>query len=136
MREALGNSLLMNLIVIFSGIVILFFVGIMSYSKAYRVKNRIIEVIEKYETYDGNAQNEISADLKRIGYRSISNKKCSEGNKNSTTYSYCVYEKNDTNNGKYYEVVTYVQFEFPVIGDFITFPVKGETKILAKSYSY
>ena len=34
------------------------------------------------------------------------------------------------------EVITYVQFEFPVIGDLLTFPVKGETKVLGKNYNY
>ena len=39
--------MLLNLVVIFSGLVIVFFIGILSYSKAYRVKNRIVELIEK-----------------------------------------------------------------------------------------
>ena len=39
-------------------------------------------------------------------------------------------------NGNYYVVVTFIHFEFPVIGDILTFPVYGETKILNKSYDY
>ena len=45
MRESLGGSMLLNLVVIFTGLIIIFFVGILSYSKAYRVKNRIVEII-------------------------------------------------------------------------------------------
>ena len=30
--------------------------------------------------------------------------------------------------GKYYKVLTYMQFEFPVIGNSLKFEVKGETK--------
>ena len=52
MRESLGGSMLLNLVVIFTGLIIIFFVGILSYSKAYRVKNRIVEIIEKYGTYE------------------------------------------------------------------------------------
>lgn len=52
MRSAIGNSLLMSLVVIIVSLVMLVFVGILSYSKAYRVKNRIIEVIEKYGSFE------------------------------------------------------------------------------------
>lgn len=138
MREALGGSMLMNLIIIFTGIVILFFVGIMAYSKAYRVKNRIVTIIEKYETYNTPAQEEINTDLKNVGYRSTPAEKCTKDNLNTSTYSYCVYkvEGKSEEGTYYYQVVTYVQFEFPIIGEYITFPVKGETRILGKNYSY
>ncbi len=138
MREAIGGSLLLNLIIVFSGIVILFFVGILAYSKAYRVKNRIIEVIEKYETYNTDAIAEINADLKDVGYRATIGNRCDLGNLNTSSYSYCVYLKDNTEETGtyYYEVVTYVQFDFPVIGNNLTFPVKGETIILGKNYDY
>lgn len=140
MREAIGNSLLLNLVIVFASIVILFFVGILSYSKAYRVKNKIIDTIERYEDYENseNSKDEISTDLKSAGYRTLGNKKCDEGNLNDTSYNYCVYKISDksSDDSYYYRVVTYVHFEFPVIGDLISIPVKGETKILGKSYNY
>lgn len=138
MREAMGNSLLMNLVIIFVSIVILFFVGILSYSKAYRVKNRIIEVIENHGNYSSSSIDEISTDLKSVGYRTTNNKKCGSGNLNSTSYNYCVYKVDDKSSGDsyYFKVVTYVHFEFPIIGGLINIPVKGETKILGKNYNY
>ena len=33
-------------------------------------------------------------------------------------------------------VVTYVRFDFPVIGNMLTFEVHGETKMLGKNYNY
>lgn len=137
MREAVGNSLLLNLVIIFVSIVILFFVGILSYSKAYRVKNRIIEVIESHGNYLDSVD-EISTDMKSIGYRTTNNKKCNSNNLNSTSYNYCVYEITDKSSGNsyYYKVVTYVHFDFPIIGGLINIPVSGETKILGKSYNY
>ena len=136
MREAIGNGLLMNLVIVIVSIVILFFVGILSYSKAYRIKNRIIEVIEEFGEYNKDAENMISTDLKNIGYYAPSSKNCSDVNLNNTTYNYCVYENsgNSSNESKSYKVVTYVQFQFPIIGDLIKIPVKGETKILGKKY--
>ena len=154
MREAIGGSLLLNLVVIFVGIVIIFFIGILSYSKAYRVKNRIIEITEKYGAYEEVVAAEISPDLKAAGYSASSSNRCdsirtrlinekySDGlskNLNEYGYNYCVYEVTNSSvnsTGKYYVVVTFVKFEFPVIGDLLTIPVYGETKMLGKSYNY
>lgn len=133
----MGNGLLTNLVVFFVGIVILFFVGILSYSKAYRVKNRIIEVIESNGNYSSSVD-EISTDMKTMGYRTVTKKKCDSNNVNKTSYNYCVYEIRDksSKNSYYYKVVTYVHFDFPIIGGIINIPVKGETKILGKIYNY
>ena len=146
MRDAVGGSLLLNIVVIFTSIVILFFAGIMAYSKAYKIKNRIIEVIERYETFDANTISELQADLLRVGYRTATpdqiKTKCGEESLSynsdetkSAGFLYCIYKDSSTN-GSAYEVVTYVRFDFPVIGDFITFPVKGETKVLGIDYNY
>ena len=154
MKDAVGGSLLLNLVVIFTSIVILFFAGILAYSKAYNVKNKIIEVIERNETYtvmgdlgENLVEQEISQELGRVGYRisssKVSDSKCSNDssrgscvNLNTTTYQYCVCMQNATNEGITYEVITYVHFAFPVIGDMLTFPVKGETRVLGKNYDY
>lgn len=161
MRESLGGAMLLNLVVIFTGLVIVFFIGILSYSKAYRVKNRIIEIIEKHEKYDENVADEINPDLRNAGYNASSPTKCDgasvqnhleqmlhseyvgnlPSNKNAQ-YDYCVFEINSTDypknisEGKYYVVVTFIRFEIPIIGDVLTFPVYGETKILNKNYNY
>ena len=162
MRESIGNSLLLNLVIIFSGIVILFFIGIITYSKAYRVKNRIIEIIEKYDGYTSCNLNdsdskcaikEINESLSESGY-SLITKDCGKvqghlddvnvslnaisDNKNSGDYNYCIYEVTDksSDNSKYYIVATFVHFDFPVIGNWINIPVYGETKILGKAYNY
>ena len=158
MREAVGGSLLMNLVVIFTAIVIIFFVGILTYSKAYRVKNRIVEIIEKYDSYDSQVADELNPDLKAAGYNTSNPTRCDgirkdlvEGNnskykeenlsqnQNKYGYNYCVFEVtgNSTNeSGKYYVVVTFVHFEFPLIGDLLTIPVYSETKMLGKTYNY
>ena len=134
MRGALGNSLLLFIIIFCVSLIVLLFLGILSYSKAYKAKNRIIEIIEKYESYNIDAEDEIAFSLGTMGYQVGS---CEINNKNTSDYKYCVYEKNTTNGGKYYKVVTYIQFYFPVINEFLDdIPVYGETKILGKSYDY
>ena len=156
MREAIGGSLLMNLVVIFTGIVILFFVSIISYSKAYGVKNRIINVLEKYEEFNVSAQNEINADLRNVGYKATTSNQCDSDrvknhlreigitnsseltNLNTNAFNYCLYkiESKSSHGSFYYVAVTFVSFEFPLIGDMLTFPVYGETRILGKDYNY
>jgi hypothetical protein len=141
LKDAVGGSLLLNLVVVFTSIVILFFAGIMAYSKAYKAKNKIIEVIESYENYDETVAGVISEDLKLAGYRDASvqqiRQKCGTTNLNKFGYYYCVYrDNNSVEEGFSYEVVTYVHFDFPVIGNLLVFPVKGETRTLGKVYNY
>ena len=147
MRDAVGGSLLLNLVVLFTSVIILFFAGIMAYSKAYKAKNKIIEVIEQYEVYNENVANVINGDLELSGYRAASkaqiNQKCETGNLNQYGYYYCVYKVDRTTSGveggiggESYQVVTYIHFDFPVIGSMLVIPVKGETRILGKNYNY
>lgn len=151
MKDAVGGSSLLNIVVIFTSLVILFFAGIMAYSKAYKIKNRIIEVIEKHEKYDDAVQGTLEEDLRRAGYIVATSQqveaKCGDSsvNKNTSTYLYCVKEKScdgsrdesgNCTGQRHYEVTTYIHFDFPIIGDRLTFAVKGETKMLGKKYDY
>ena len=47
MKEAISNAMIFNLIIVFVVILIMLFIGSLSYSKAFKVKNRIVEEIEK-----------------------------------------------------------------------------------------
>ena len=139
MREAIGSSLLLNIVIVFVSLIILFFVGILSYSKAYKAKNRIIDVIEKYGEYKEeavvtDASDEIISSLNEMGYQ-LGNCKNAKGNLNNTGYKYCIY-RIEANEGYYYKITTYVQFYFPIIGELFNPPVSGETKILGKNYNY
>ena len=136
MRDAVGGSILLNIVIIFLSLVIVFFAGIMAYSKAYKVKNRIIEIIEREKGYNTAAIRSIESDLRLYGYRNSTSRRCDSGNLNTSTFFYCVYERGNVLRGTTYEVVTYVQFDFPIIGDWLVFPVKGQTKVLNKSYDY
>ena len=167
MKDALGGSMLLNLVLIFTGLIIIFFIGILSYSKAYKIKNRIIEIIEKYEVYEHTDDNivndvvdELNSDLNLSGYDSTSPTKCGKiynrlieskydveklsRNLNNYGYNYCIYEVCDEKkegkcidpNGKYYVVVTFIQFDFPIIDSVFSFSVYGEKKRLGKNYGY
>lgn len=136
MKESIANSFIFNLVIIFVFIFIVFFAGSLSYSKAFKVKNRIVDIIEKYEEYNASAIAEISETLQSMGYRiNTTNKDCPTRNgvqsisATVNAYRYCVYEY-DTSKGKYYGVSAYMYFDFPIIGSSLELPVYGETRIL------
>lgn len=149
MKEAIGSSFVLGLVITFLIIFMLLFATSLGYTKAFKVKNKIIEIIEKYDdilgTTVGNnvsnrlnttVENEINQTLSEIGYRiSITPNNCPERNgvqaltKNATAnYEYCVY-RYETGKGPYYGVTAYMYYEVPIIGIDLRFPVYGETKI-------
>lgn len=142
--------MLFSLVVVFTSIVILFFVGIVAYSKAYKAKNKILEIIERHDgniTNGGTIKDDImdtmSDSMELMGYRVSAPINCSNDssrgnctNLNNSGYNYCICKQDSSVSGATYEVITYVQFDFPVIGDILAFPVKGETRVLGKKYNY
>lgn len=137
MKEAVGNSMILTFIFVFIGIFIVLFVGSIAYSKGFKVRNRIIDIIEKHEGYETDAaKEEIDENLRMVGYQIDLNKKCDKHNntdplQNKSAYDYCVYKYN-TSKGDYYGVKVFIHFDFPIIGGFIEIPLYGETRILFK----
>lgn len=143
MKEAIGNAFIVNFIIIFTVVFIALFVGSTSYTKALRIKNRIIDIIEENNGYDsnGNAASEIEAYLNDAGYRiSVSDKDSCKykgssanvlfpGTNGSSNYDYCIFEFNNKK-GTYYGVKTYMYLDLPLIGDKVKIGVYGETKSL------
>lgn len=163
MKESISNALVMNLVIIFLFIFVILFAGSTAYTKAFKVKNKIISIIEKRESTilasGFNAGNfsvfdEIELALNDAGYRIELNvdQKCIDAMKNrfkntnynynvinagSSTYNYCIaefYNPDSALNGKYYAVITYMYFEIPLLGTTLEFPVYGETKTLGIAY--
>lgn len=133
MKEAIGNSMVFNLVLIFTSIFIALFVGSIAYSKGFKVRNRMLDIIEKYNGFTDQTQAEIDENLAAIGYR-IVDKACPEKTggtlvANTSAYRYCIYEF-QTNKGEYYGVTVFIHFDFPIIGQYIEIPLYGETRIL------
>ena len=68
MRESIGTSFMLNFIVLFIFLVFAFLAGTLSYYKAYRVHNYIVNAMEKYEGYNEYSRAEIEKGLSAIGY--------------------------------------------------------------------
>lgn len=150
MREAVGGGFLFNLVIFIVGMLLLFFVGGLAFSKAYKAKNVIIEYIEEHGDF-ASARDDIDASLKTMGYQANLRSSCADPDGSglewsieydgASGYKYCVYKRLDNTNPDgtptyHYKVVTYMRFDLPLIGQYLQFPVHGETKVLGKNYDY
>ena len=63
MKESIAQAFILNLILFFFVVLVLLLFGSINYSKAYKVKNRIITIIEKYGDYNAAAKAEIEEEL-------------------------------------------------------------------------
>lgn len=140
MRESIGASFVVYAIVIFVAIFSLFFIMGLNYTKAFKMKNRIIDIIEEnecYETENCASKDKIQEALKSAGYRMKGGQPdCKQYMKGrngevieSSTNHYCVY-KVTTSRGDYYGAVTFMYFEIPLFNIHKEYPVYGETRVM------
>ena len=156
MKGAIGNALIMNIVITFVFLFFSLLIGSMAYSKAYKTKNYLMNLIDDEEragNHDFYEYNKIdkwdekaNAFLGKIGYP-ISNKaggSCTVKNHYNAViinkqgrYDYCIYKRTiifDIFNDpvvlrKYdYLVLVYMKFDFPIVGELIKIPITGETK--------
>lgn len=159
MKGAIGNAFIMNIVITFIIIFFALLIGAMAYSKAYKVKNFIINEIELFERQDKHEFNkplfykdewddEVNEYLGKIGYHLASDRsscpdKADEGYikwiwSEPGRYDYCIYNKTiitDSDNDPiirqkyYYQVKVFMKMDLPVVGDAIKLPITSETKI-------
>lgn len=140
MREAEGGGMLLYLMIFFVTTIMLVFVGILAYTKAYKAKNRIIEIVESYDCGDFGEWKtgtkaitlEIKDSLKDMGYqiadRNYKGENLGTGYKFNISYT-------PANRGGYYKVTTFIHLDFPIVGNIVNMAVSGETKIMNKNCS-
>lgn len=166
MKGAIGNAFILNLVITFILIFYMLLIGSMAFSKAFKVKNYLINSLVEYdELYgvlpDNETQRESSGwnamvndYLAKIGYNlSGSNNTCPNSGGSDPkdsgyklirdtrvgSYDYCIYKKNyDTGSDMFadtkytYKVISYMRFDFPIIGEFMKLHMSGETKLITK----
>lgn len=149
MREAIGGTWIFSIVVVFIVLFTSYLAISVNYSKAFRVKNGIINIIEKREGLTPDTQKEITSYLSTAGYSvystcdttpadndEIQYKKGFESDSSGNKYKYCVIKTNVSEangsalklNKSYYKVTVFFRLDLPVIGDVFVFPVSGETK--------
>lgn len=150
MRESIGSVFLYNIIILFIIIVFGLLSATISYYKAFKVNERILYIIDKFEGYNGFAVEEIQNYLTSIGYtyNPDGQRECADEKNGGTLITskkakhlYCVYYFSDDrgNNEKTrlngdeepiyynYSLVSYIYADLPIVGSF-KLPVytKGE----------
>ena len=139
MREAIGGTWLFGLVITFIVFFASFLAVSINYSKAFNVKNNIVDLISKYEGNNCNSRKKIGEYLSDVGYLVIGS--CPSGyyaydlhgnylsGKNRGYYCVKSEETNDTVIEKrYYRVITFFKLDLPMVGDLTTFKIKGETE--------
>ena len=145
MRDALGGLVNIVIIVVFMVIVSGYLAFNVNYSKAFRVKNKIISAIEEREGLDEKAKKQIEAFEKSIGYN-INTPNLSDAGEREANLgfyinkvertAYCEEDKDGNLKKKvYYEITTFVSVDIPIIEKimpyFEFFHVKGATKTIS-----
>ena len=141
MREAVGGAFTIKLMLIFLAIYIAFIAVALNYAKAFRVKNRIIDIIEQNEgidsyddTKEGSVIGNINSYLNTVGYYvNLANiKNNNTENINCYDRGYCIEETTapvtDGITSKYYKVTTYININFPFFKLNFNIPITGETR--------
>ncbi|MFA5603745.1 MAG: hypothetical protein WDA12_02690 [Bacilli bacterium] len=134
MRESVGSIFTYNIIIIFLFIIFAFIAATISYYKAFKVNTFVVSALEKYEGYNRLSVAEIDRSLKTIGYREEKGYTCPKregvvalSRITGTNHRYCIYRNNEGNNYRSYGVVTYINIDLPIIGDFLSLPVYTKT---------
>lgn len=140
MKSTIAHTFLYQLIIIYVVIVFAIIMASVNYYKAFKVNNRVISSIEKFEGYNDLAKEEIDYTLASIGYTKHTSSNCPTRNgiepmdNGSLDYPICVYYYEDDTNQKEkkktyynYSVVSYIYVDIPYL-DIFRIPVhtKGE----------
>lgn len=151
MREAIGGTWLTQLVIIFMLIFVAFLALSLNYTKAFKVKNELLTIIEKYEGATDTSNGSIAVIngyLKANNYGTVKGcptggygvpsldtptiKKAEKGQK----YYYCISKvKSPTKNNPnkvFYKLNIFFYFNLPVIGDIFKFDVSGTTNDIAR----
>lgn len=151
MREAIGNTHILFIVIVIIVVIMMLISGSISYSKAFKARNAILNIVQENAQYDDSAEmvlhkseEEIGLILGDMGYKTTigSNHSCANPSKHrdklidyakSPNYNFCIYHFRDGDN-QFYGIETYMYFELPVFGrnDRFSFPIFGETYMFYK----
>lgn len=129
MKQSVGQSVSINIIVIFIAIMFAFIAGILSYTKAFKVNSNIAKALETSEGYNDISKKEISRVLTGLGYIQMPVSCSNEPNLVSDgSNGVCIYEVTDDSNHYSYRITTYITFEIPLIGQTLRVPINSKTE--------
>ena len=141
MRESIGSTFLFQIMIVFIFFFVAFLAIAINYAQAFRTKNQIINAIEQAEGYNETSKERIAKVTQSSGYFREVNCSTKAGtdfiaakDKSGNELKGVCIKHNQTTSASstsgYYTVMTFIHFDFPIIGDIATIPVTGETKLI------
>ena len=143
MKESIGYTVTLNIVIVFIVIIFAFLSAAIVYFKSNKVSNVVMNSIERYEGYNESAINNINAQMNNLGYNQTSitcaathsDVNCTlvpdgEGLRSEHgrgRYGYCVYECNMDKEYYYYRIRTNMMIDFPIINDLLNIPIYSTT---------
>ena len=148
MKDAIGGTFSLQIILFFLVVINAYLAFSVNYTKAFRIKNNIIAIIEQQEGYtvssaiggEESAETRIFNLMKSANYTiNKSDLKCNKmGNGYKTIYDdiekagFCLKLHKNADGSGYYTVVTQVNIDIPIVNNILPlsgiFSIKGETK--------
>lgn len=138
MKEGIGGTFMIYVFLVFLAVYITFLAVAFNYARAFRVKNKVIDIIEQNEGMDftdtSGTRGEIKEYLNKVSYgvTGIDKDVCPEIEyQYIDEKGYCIGVYDYTVDGKtsyYYKVKTFIRLEIPFLNLGFTIPVKGETR--------
>ena len=149
MRDSIGGSVIIVIIVVFIVVIMGYLAFNVNYTKAFRMKNKIISVYKEYNgECDSSCNKEIESYAQKIGYKPSNRIKCNKidqtGSFEANTL-YCSWRVpvttstgdyySDTGEKFYYHIVTKINIQIPIISnvfDLQVFNISGDTAVFEK----
>ncbi|MCM1052580.1 MAG: hypothetical protein NC483_01195 [Ruminococcus sp.] len=143
MRQTIGGTWLMQLMILFILLFVGYIVLTLSYSKSIRLKNEVVTMVEKYNGLHDESVSLINNYLSSSGYTARGNCTATSGTgvygatdlkimaleeaQPNKKYYYCVKKFKGANTTKYYQVTLFYKFNLPILGNISGFTVRGTT---------
>ena len=153
MNEAIGETVSLGLVMFFIVIISSYLAFTINYSKAFKVKSKLIDIIQDYDNDMTNSKisEEMNSYIKEVGYsagESYTKKNCTGVGDSETSYTavpnqgwcYKIIETQEANSGsgsveykrRYVKVKTFVSIDIPIFNNIFPniryFTVYGSTK--------
>ena len=141
MKESIGLTFTINIMIVFILVAMVFVTGILSYTKAFKAASLIVKSLERFEGYNELAYDQININLSALSYMRGDSSKCpltrnatiGEGKlvtvNDEEKFNYCVYFFDNDGDEKHYSygVVTYITIDFNMFNIKINVPIYGRT---------
>lgn len=133
MRDAFGSTFMFKIIIIFVVFYVSFMTIAVSYARAFRIKNRVIDILEQSQ-YDGTTSELVNVDdvLEEFSYNygtnTTASAHCSNNGGYYTANGSCIITNSISSDEAYYTVIIYLVIDLPLFGYTPVIPVYGETE--------